>query len=368
MLALVACGAGCHPGLAPDVETEVPVGAQAAGAPACGGHGVDLDRDGLDDACEEALAERFAPVVIHSSAESSFPTDVDAFLATTSLAFRDDGCRAGEHPVLVEVAPTQEGLLHRAVVSPCDGSRVISDSSRSERKHRTFFLTDVATAARAGSADSRRWKTYLHAYPNDLGGVTLQYWRCYAYNHAVGSHGGDWEGVHVVLRADRAVDRVRLLGHRQMEELTPSESAWEGTHPVVYSEVGGHTSRATPEGIEAHGCEDPFGCTLTPSDGRTFVRQETWTGGRVEWPDGRVTPGGGLLNVGEKSEPMNGQAFIRYAGLWGSPGRYYFTSGYWGPAYNETSARPDGFITAWCAGMAGALDPSRECYAPESGP
>jgi hypothetical protein len=58
---------------------------------------------------------------------------------------------------------------------------------------------------------------------------------------------------------------------------------------------------------------------------------------------------------------MNGQAFIQYSGIWGSPGSFFFTSGYWGPAHNETGMRKDGFITAWCAGIA-RVDLRRECY------
>ncbi|MBI4511339.1 MAG: hypothetical protein HY698_17025 [Deltaproteobacteria bacterium] len=99
-------------------------------------------------------------------------------------------------------------------------------------------------------------------------------------------------------------------------------------------------------------------------------------------PNGTRTPSGGLLNVGEKSRPRNGQVFIRYSGLWGSPGTFFGTSGYWGPAFNETAAKcgPSSdhencagrvFHTAWCAGMAGnssfsPLDLNIECYADAS--
>jgi hypothetical protein len=325
------------------------------------GGGVDRDHDGLDDACEDQLAAQFAPVVIHSSAEPNFPTDVDDFLTRTSLSFRDDGCSEGDHTVLD--APAQGTLLHHEATSSCGATAVMSDGSRSLRKHRTFFLGDVAAPVRRGSADSQHWTTYVHAYPNAEGGVTLQYWRFYAFNEALMAHGGDWEGEHVVLRADGAVARVRLLGHTSIDERSPSEMTWEGTHPVVYSDVGSHTSRPTGDGIVASGCPRGRTCAVSLGDARTFVRQETWAGGDVTWPDGRVTPGGGLLNVGEKTSPMNGQQFIRYSGLWGSPGTFYASSGYWGPAYNETSMRPDGFVEAWCDGMAGPLDRAKECWA-----
>ena len=70
---------------------------------------------------------------------------------------------------------------------------------------------------------------------------------------------------------------------------------------------------------------------------------------------------------------MNNQTFVYYAGLWGSPSEYskfaqtvpsgthpvkdlidklvYISSGYWGPAFNETGEQPPGFIRAWCFDM-----------------
>lgn len=347
---------------------KIPVGdaaSDAAIANACGDASAqDEDHDGLGDACEALLADRYAPVVIHSTDETNFPTDVDDFLGETTLAFRDDGCKAARSPVPVKEAPTQEDLLGRSFPSPCGGAPVTSDGSRSSHKHRTYFLADVRDAQRIGSDDTSRWKTYVHAYPNDRGGMTLQYWRFYAYNDAFNDHGGDWEGFHVVLGRDREVERVRLLGHSSMHEVAPEELAWEGTHPVVYSEGGGHATRASGEGIVARGCTDSEPCMVSLDDPSSFVRQETWARGRVRWPDGQVTPGGGLVNMGEKTAPLNGQMFLRYSGLWGSPGMLYMTSGYWGPAFNETAMRGDGFMTAWCAGMAsGKVDVARECWA-----
>jgi hypothetical protein len=117
-------------------------------------------------------------------------------------------------------------------------------------------------------------------------------------------------------------------------------------------------------------------CTVDAGNPATFVRQEVWTGGAVQWPDGRRTESGRLLNVGGKRQPLNDQVFIQYSGIWGSPGGLFSFSGYWGPAFNETGAReqytglpdvtfeaswssaPDRvyyrgslFITAWCDGL-----------------
>jgi hypothetical protein len=341
-----------------DAEPLPPRSAGEISDASCTG-GEDSDEDGLSDACEQTLAERFAPIVYHSSDESNFPTNVDAFLPLTTLALKDDACVEAARPMPVP-HPTQLDLLGREHVA-CDGRALSSEGTRSAGKHRTFFLADVDDAARAGSSDPREWTTYFHAYPNDIGGVTLQYWRFYAYNDAANDHGGDWEGLHVVLSrmADGlGVRNVRLLTHDRLSQPALGRFQFEGTHVRVFSEGGGHATRFSGDEIEARGCRGPGRCTLDLDNPSSFVRQETWTSGRVTGQrDGTTGP---LVNLGSKETPMNGQAFVRYAGLWGSPGVFYATSGFWGPAYNETSLRADGFVSAWCEGMA---HPSREeCY------
>jgi hypothetical protein len=347
--------------LPPEADTEALCEVETEGA-------ADGDHDGLPDPCEDALAQRFAPVVVHSTDESNLPTNVDAFLRETSLAFHDDSC--GDAPdTVVARAPTEADLGHRQMASRCQakGEQVTSSGSRSLHKHRTFYLADVGGDERRGSGDSRDWTTYVHAYPNDVGGVTLQYWRFYAYNDAFNNHGGDWEGLHIVLDPHATVVSVRLLQHGGSVDLTPRDLEWVGTHVIVFSEGGGHATRQSGVGILARDCDlDP--CVVSLDDRASYIWQETWLGGKVSWPDGTVTSGGGLVNMGEKSAPLNGQLFVQYSGLWGSPGIFYWSSGYWGPSYNETGMTADGFISSWCAGMAGALDRRRECWPADSEP
>jgi hypothetical protein len=83
--------------------------------------------------------------------------------------------------------PTQAHLLHWFFVGGCNrkdpnGNRLptTSDGTRSDHKHRTFYLKDLNSEDQKGSTDSREWTTYYHAYPNDVGGVTIQYWNFYA--------------------------------------------------------------------------------------------------------------------------------------------------------------------------------------------
>jgi hypothetical protein len=328
----------------------------------------DDDGDGIIDRCEQTLAERYAPIIYHSSDESNLPTNVDWFLPKTELWFYDDACTPDLHWHAI-TAPTQVQLLGWWYQGGCDTSdTVYSNGTRSAQKQRTFYLKDIAEAFRTGSLDSRDWTTYYHAYPNDIGGVTIQYWRFYAYNDAVNNHGGDWEGVHMVLDRDLQPSQVGFLGHTSIDYKLPSDIQWEGTHPRIYSEGGGHASHPRGNDIVARGCVgEPS--HIDPNNPCTGIRQETWTDGQVHWCNngsvglchGNVTQTGRLLNVGTKIAPMNGQVFMQYSGIWGSPGMFFGTSGYWGPAFNETGMRGDGFVPAWCQGMANVYI-GRECY------
>jgi hypothetical protein len=328
----------------------------------------DDDGDGVIDSCEQALAEKYAPIVFHSNDESNLPTNVDWFLPKTALYFYDDGCQPDFHE-LVTSAPSQDQLLSWSYVGGCGSSdTVYSDGTRSESKQRTFYLADVASGFQIGSLDTRDWVTYVHAYPNTSSGVTIQYWRFYAYNNAFNNHGGDWEGIHLVLNSSLTPSIVGFMGHTSIDFEAASELEWEGNHPRIYSEGGGHASHDSGSGIYAKSCGG-LAWHIDADNPCTYIRQETWKTGQVTWCnnstvdlcDGGVTPSGGLLNLGAKIGPMNQQSFIKYSGIWGSPGYFGYTSGYWGPAFNETGMGDDGYVKAWCSGITG-VNTRRECY------
>jgi len=322
----------------------------------------DRDRDGLADQCEQALAERFAPVVYHSSAESNFPSNVDAFLARSRLAFYDDSCGPDLRVPLMD-APTQADLIGHLYDGGCGSKDVVrSDGTASRHKHRTFFLEDVPEADRGGSRDTRDWWTYVHAYPSVGGSLTIQYWLFYPYNDSFNDHGGDWEGMQLVLDPWLHPTIVRFPGHwGHLKDMPATRMQWEGSHPRIFAESGGHAMHDSGDDIVARGCRTHEPCVIRIANKATHVRHETWPGGHVEWPDGRTTEAGRLLNLGSKRAPLNGQVFLRYTGLWGSPGMLFMTSGYWGPALNESRKAADGFRSAWCMGMTGP-NLREECY------
>ena len=325
--------------------------------PTTSGRKIDLDNDGIVDRCEQTLAEKFAPIIFHSAGEENLPANVDWFLQKTVLAYYDDGCEPDLHATAV-VRPSQSDLLEWAFQGGCDDvtDTVFSNDTRSERKQRTFYLADVADAFKGGTNNTALWTTYFHAYRNDRRGVTVQYWRFYPADGGkdpvigvFGGHGGDWEGIHVVLDDCLRPVQVNLMGHTGIERVPWEQMNKEGNHPKVRSEAGGHASH--------NFIPIPFPLPIVVS----YTQQQTWTGGNVVWHNGTITAGGRLLNIGEKMSPLNGQFFIRYSGIWGSPGWFYETSGYWDPAYNETMKGADNFIEAWCTGRAADI-PREECY------
>jgi hypothetical protein len=329
-----------------------------------------VDGDHVHDALEDRLAERYAPIVLHGERETTFPTNVDSWLEQTHLSVVGDS-RGGTRRV--QSGPLQQSQLidHLAPVS---GTTISSSGSRSRGKKVSFVLENVPRQNGPEPMRPSDWVTYVHSYPNDRGGITLQYWRAYRRNDAtlLGldlGHGGDWEAIAVHLDANERVLKTTYWDHSGIVDVTGLVK-WEGTHPLVWSDEGGHSSYPDPRRVRS----------------ARWFRQETWTGGVVtRWDSMRIGGSGGLRNVGEKSRPRNGQVFIQYSGLWGSPGRLFMTSGYWGPAFNETGARCQNgalayrpyvsrqandlacspiFLTAWCDGAnTGRVSLTSECHA-----
>ena len=355
-------------------------GATALGIRARGTHSVaggaidgyasaDEDADTLDDGFEDALAERFAPVVFHGERESSFPTTVDAWLARTHLNVIDGSTETRR----VQSGPLRQAQLigHRMVI----GAVILSSSGvRSRGKRLSFALENVPRDGRDAVPRPHEWVTYVHTYPNEMSGVTLQYWRAYTRNDATWlgldlGHGGDWEAIAVHLDDKQQVRKVTYLGHSGIVDVT-SVVKWDHSHPLVWSEEGGHSSNADAGQMRS----------------TRWFRQETWTSGGVSrWDSMSLGTSGGLRNIGEKTHPRNDQLFVQYSGLWGAVDRLFMTSGYWGPAFNETDATCDDgrsayrpyfprraerahcgriFLRAWCDGMDGRrLNLQLQCYA-----
>lgn len=358
---------------------------------------VDADKDGISDPIEQLLAERFAPIIFIHPDEPNYPVSVEWLLRRTRLRYFED-CGPDKLEDVPNASPvgSQENLLGLPWAHPddwgaghptrhCGGApehrRItsIEPDPESFGDQTTFALRDVQGNDRLGSLDPADWVTYVHVYPNDTGGITLQYWHLFAYNSleviVIGEHGGDWDGtVHVVLGPD--LEPLRAVYPRHHEDKPGHVFDWgdlhlyKTTHPRVAIDAGGHGSfkdiqdrlafvnaRVPIAGFPIQAGvvawfddpDNPGSGAGRRTGGNVTGRGtiwETWSGGRVRsigdigHPAINATSGG-LINVGEYDPgvgqaagflagnheplPLNNQRFIQYSGRWGDVGGTYNT-------------------------------------------
>jgi hypothetical protein len=292
---------------------------------------------------------------MYEQAEPNLPTSVDWFLPKTTLSVHDVGCS----PQDVSFGNATVSLLQNSVyTSPCGGRIIRASGTRSASRDHTFVLSDVSDGEKLGSKATYDWPIYLHAFKNMLGGWTIQYWCFYAFNTGktvfgveIGYHGGDWEMCQVDTDSNGNPKSVAVTGHQHIESAPWSSVAvTDVSHPIVYAERGGH---------EMH---------LNPNGPPPYIRRGTWPNstvfGVLLGSDAKTYPAGPMVDLGSRLHPL--AAFVRYSGLWGSLGQTPWSSGYWGPAFNETDMPPDSLLLAWCFNMKDAKSVQEngrgECY------
>ena len=225
---------------------------------------------GASPADEQALAERYAPVVrlvLHAqdcgSGKSYVPIDVDALLDEPTVSLRGPW-----GPDLVKIAPAASDLT----------------AARYE-----YHLDFPGNALEPG-CDYERWSQHVTAgteptvyahvaadrgYPGKL---SLQYWFFYVFNDWNNTHEGDWEMVQLVFDAADAREALATgpesIGYSQHEGA--ERASWDddklslegGTHPVVHPAGGSHANfygealflgSSASEGV---GCDDTSGPTF----------------------------------------------------------------------------------------------------------
>ncbi|MDQ5824745.1 MAG: hypothetical protein M3441_11130 [Chloroflexota bacterium] len=264
-----------------------------------------------------------------------------------------------------------------------------------------WVLGTLDRGDRKGLLNPSGWKTYTHVYPSRTGGVIIQYWHLFPYNELgipgiAGEHGGDWDGrlyLELVLR-DNRLQPARVWFPRHERDKPGDVFDWNsdqvhkymGTHPMVAIEKNGHASYASPYDRDTVNFKNPLDDIVNYKGGPivwTYYPDEpyrgeprdrwpwtggtvwqTWTGGQVRTygkTEHRVENGttGGIVNLGEYNPgknqassflsgqfyPLEGQAFIRFSGRWGSRGQGVseghaeLNSGYVGPVFSGWDER-----------------------------
>lgn len=311
--------------------------------------GIDADHDGIDDGTEWALANQYAPVLympnMITRAEAgagvqgdwTWPANVDWYLPQVRMRIHHNNCT--DHQLLNFGQVTPTNLLQQAHqrfklgVFGCSHSTPVQYSDTSWHVDDHYFLQAGDDAAvHPGMRTPSQWKSYVHSYPNDIGGITLQYWVFYAYNDGISSqnHEGDWEHVAVKLNASHTPAAVIFSAHGHLNAYAPSQVTWYGgTHPEVWVADGSHASFRSQSVCNTTLTEGVYSSCWTNHDQRWF----TWAGGRGT---AAGIQGAGLVALGEKAYPTSGQQWIRYSGRWGEKGQFDGTSGPRGPAYQSS--------------------------------
>ena len=222
-----------------------------------------------DLADEQALAERYAPVVrlVAQAQECGYgesyePIDVDLLFDEPTVAFR--GPWGGD---LVQIAPSATDLSAQRYEYHLDfPGHALDPGCDYERWSRRLTEGHAPTVYAHVSAD-----------PAHPGKLALQYWFYYVFNDWNNTHEGDWEMIQLVFDADNARDALSRepleVGYSQHEGA--ERAAWraeklevvDGTHPVVHPAAGSHANfydealfvgSSASEGV---GCDNTSGPT-----------------------------------------------------------------------------------------------------------
>jgi hypothetical protein len=220
-----------------------------------------------DDTDEQALAERYAPVVriVEQQQECGHgepyrPLDVNLLFEEPAVALRGPWNRTD----LVKIAPTAKdvaGLYSYHLDFPGNALHPGCDYERWDRRlsegHSPAVYAHVATD------------------PGHPGMLALQYWFFWVFNDFNNLHEGDWEMIQLNFNARdaRAATATRPVAVGYSSHEGAEQADWGddkldlvgGTHPVVYPAAGSHANKFTAAlylGSSAEagvGCDDTLG-------------------------------------------------------------------------------------------------------------
>ena len=213
---------------------------------------------------EEALAERFAPVVrLVEQAEECGPgepyepMDVDLLFDEPTVALRGPW----KPTDLVEIGPTAADLADLYEYHLDFPGDALDPGCDYER-----------WARRLSEGEAPAVYAHVATDPGHPGKLALQYWFFYAFNDFNNLHEGDWEMIQLVFDAE---DEREALGEDPVEiGYSSHEGAeradWgdeklelEGTHPIVYPAAGSHANKFTQALYIGSSADAGVGCDDT---------------------------------------------------------------------------------------------------------
>jgi hypothetical protein len=252
-----------------------------------------------DEAQEQALAQRYAPVVRlveHTDCEPGkpyLPIDVNLLFGEPTVALR--GPWGGGD--LVKIGPTAADLGRGLYEYHLDFPGSALDPGCSYLHWERRLVADSTPTVYAHVATD----------PTHPGKLALQYWLFYVFNDWNNLHEGDWEMIQLVFDATSAAQALQRppveVGYSQHEGA--ERAGWgddklervDGTHPVVHPADGSHANfydEALYLGSSAEqgvGCDDTRGPTFDlrpavhtiPSDPAAARQQDPWIAFEGRW-------------------------------------------------------------------------------------
>ena len=233
-----------------------------------------------------ALARTYAPVMRLSAGEAYQPLRLEEYLSVSTL-------HSGKppHGPSLQTHPTLFSLLTAA------GSFYLDVRGAEPNSHASTYPR-IEQRLRASHPQAT---IYFHVVRQPATGrVAIEYWFPYLYNDFYDKHEADWEGITVFIHGGNPVG-VSYSAH-QGRSFSPwaSQSATNGTHPIVYVAHGSHANYSKRGRYKIKVCWTLHGgrhCALTP---RADVASGT---------------GPKLAPAGYDLQQLGGKA---YSGDWGS--------------------------------------------------
>ena len=156
----------------------------------------DLDNDGIDDAEEQALGEKYAPILYFEKEEKLFPVAVEYHVSNSNLNKSVDNTS-----ILLDTNPSVEELPKYN-----DGNYYLDN--RKGTINDDGIIKDYIE-----NMDALGYTLYSHIFKeND--NIIIQYWMFYAFNKGtLNTHEGDWEMVQIVLDSQDNPIKVMYSQH-----------------------------------------------------------------------------------------------------------------------------------------------------------
>ena len=310
----------------------------------------DVDRDGIADAEENRLLQKFAPQVRLHPDDWTKPAGVAWLLPRSHMryshlgGFLFFGC--DDHEIIAHGLPTYGTGTSTDITTQqhqsatdwpgCNDQGPYHRSDSYSPDSREGFFLQQYNPSHSGASSTLDWKVYGHVYPHATGRLVVQYWFFYPYNDGYLSfnHESDWEHVLFVVDTqnnDTVVD-VRYSQHNAPRKYTWDQLTKVNGHPVVYAAKGSHANYGWFQVL-------PWGTMCENSEQILLHSIDYCNDGGTVWNTWDTQAFGGVVNVGESQFTMNAD-WLRYSGRWGEIGvdspiliPANTTSGKKGPAY-----------------------------------